>query len=118
MKAENFMDIISDTTARDIEKWARSTLPVYEFMDLKILSCSDGTYSCRVALGENTGNHVGTIHAAFQWAETGRYDFELDSTIRGSDGALVAKATGCFAVRIMDREPTSEEVKPSLENPV
>ena len=51
-----------------IEAWAREHLPVYEFMDLKVLSVSQGVYKCRVPLSENTGNHINTVHAAFQWA--------------------------------------------------
>ena len=53
---------------REIETWAKSNLPVYEFMGLEVTSVSDGVYSCFVPLNANTGNHISTVHAAFQWA--------------------------------------------------
>ncbi len=53
---------------KEIEAWARQQLPVYEFMDLNILSVSGGLYKCFVPLSANTGNHIKTVHAAFQWA--------------------------------------------------
>lgn len=53
---------------KEIEDWAKSNLPVYEFMGLKVTSVSDGVYSCFVPLNANTGNHISTVHAAFQWA--------------------------------------------------
>ena len=56
------------TIENEIEGWARENLPIYEFMDLKVLSVSDGLYKCFVPLSGNTGNHIKTVHAAFQWA--------------------------------------------------
>jgi acyl-coenzyme A thioesterase PaaI-like protein len=56
------------TIEHELEKWARENLPIYEYMDMRITSVSDGLYQCRVPLSENTGNHIGTVHAAFQWA--------------------------------------------------
>ncbi len=56
------------TIEQDIEQWAKSTLPVYEFMDLSVVSVSNGVYQCFVPLTKNTGNHINTVHAAFQWA--------------------------------------------------
>ena len=53
---------------KEVEDWAKSNLPVYEFMGLKVTSVSDGVYSCFVPLNANTGNHISTVHAAFQWA--------------------------------------------------
>ena len=35
-------------------------------------------------------------------ADSGRYDFNLSSTIRNADGEIVAEASGCYAVRHMD----------------
>jgi hypothetical protein len=35
-------------------------------------------------------------------AASGRYDFELSSTIRDANGEVVAEATGCYAVRTME----------------
>ena len=37
-------------------------------MNLKVLSVADGLYKCFVPLSVNTGNHINTGHAAFQWA--------------------------------------------------
>lgn len=147
------------TPENEIEAWAKQNLPVYEFMNLKVLSVSDGLYKCFVPLSVNTGNHVKTVHAAFQWASaeilgglvvlsnrkadkyvpvvknlsiefrqpaltditseaifsmeqveemnaalesTGRYDFELASVIRDSEGKVVAEALGLYAVRTMN----------------
>ena len=53
---------------KEIEAWARKNLPVYEFMDLKVINSSDGLYRCLVPLSKNTTNHIFTVHAAFQWA--------------------------------------------------
>ena len=146
------------TIENEIEGWARENLPIYEFMDLKVLSVSDGLYKCFVPLSGNTGNHIKTVHAAFQWASaeilgglavlstrkedkyvpvvkslsiefkrpaltditsealfsskqvevmntalesTGRYDFDLASVIRDSEGEVVAEALGQYAVRIL-----------------
>ena len=52
----------------ELEQWARKNLPVYEFMDLKVDSVSNGVYRCSVPLTQNTGNHINTVHAALQWA--------------------------------------------------
>ena len=156
MAADNKLNI--ETAERLIESWARSNLPVYEFINLRVDSVSGGVYKCSVPLDANTGNHISTIHAAFQFAAaeilgglvvlcnrtnekyvpvvkslsvefkrpalsgisseasfsdlevdamnrtleaTGRYDFELDSTLRDQHGQVVAQATGCYAVRTM-----------------
>ena len=146
------------TIENQIEDWARENLPIYEFMGLKVLSVSDGLYKCFVPLSDNTGNHIKTVHAAFQWASaeilgglavlstrkddkyvpvvkslsiefkrpaltditseaqfsskqvkvmntalesTGRYDFDLASVIRDSEGEVVAEASGQYAVRTL-----------------
>jgi hypothetical protein len=46
------------TLENKLETWARENLPVYEFMDLKVLSVSQGLYKCLVPMSRNTGNHV------------------------------------------------------------
>jgi len=56
------------TIEQEVEQWAKSTLPIYEFMGLSVVSVSDGVYQCHVPLTKNTGNHINTVHAAFQWA--------------------------------------------------
>ena len=53
---------------QEIEAWAKSNLPIYEYMGLEVTSVSDGIYSCFLPLNPNTGNHIGTVHAAFQFA--------------------------------------------------
>jgi acyl-coenzyme A thioesterase PaaI-like protein len=45
----------------------RALVPVYEHMDLKV-DVADGRYSATLPHGPHTGSHVGTVHAAFQWA--------------------------------------------------
>ena len=146
------------TPENEIEVWARENLPVYEFINLKVLSVSEGLYKCFVPLSVNTGNHINTVHAAFQWASaeilgglivlsnrkddkyvpvvknlsiefkqpartditseamfsleqveemntalesSGRYDFELASVIKDSEGKVVAETLGRYAVRTM-----------------
>ena len=56
------------TIENELEQWAKTNLPIYEYMDLKINSVSNGVYQCSVPLTKNTGNHINTVHAAFQWA--------------------------------------------------
>ncbi|OUS32226.1 hypothetical protein A9Q99_01370 [Gammaproteobacteria bacterium 45_16_T64] len=145
---------------KDIELWAKKYFPVYEFMDLKNISSSHGIYQCFTPLSANTGNHISTIHAAFQWAtaellgglvvlcnrtneryipvvknlhidflapaltgvtstvyfteedvtkmnaaleNSGRYDFELKSEIRGEDDQVVSRTRGNYAVRVFEK---------------
>ncbi|MBN2569308.1 MAG: YiiD C-terminal domain-containing protein [Deltaproteobacteria bacterium] len=59
---------IMSAIEKDIEAWLKSNLPVYDFMDFTIISASNGLYKCLVPLNKNTGNHINTVHAAFQWA--------------------------------------------------
>ena len=66
MAADNKLNI--ETAERLIESWARSNLPIYEFMSLRVNSVSGGVYKCSVPLDANTGNHISTLHAAFQFA--------------------------------------------------
>jgi acyl-coenzyme A thioesterase PaaI-like protein len=56
------------TIESELEDWARENLPIYEFMDLNVLSASKEMYRCFVPLSASTGNHINTVHAAFQWA--------------------------------------------------
>lgn len=56
------------STEREFEQRARSTLPVCEFIDPSVVGVSDGLYQCFVPLTRNTGNHINTVHATFQWA--------------------------------------------------
>jgi acyl-coenzyme A thioesterase PaaI-like protein len=142
----------------ELDDWVRELLPIYDFVGLKVLCVSEGLYKCFVPLSGNTGNHIKTVHAAFQWASaeilgglavlstrkddkyvpvvkglsiefkrpaltditsealftskqvevmnislesTGRYDFELASTLRDSAGEVVAEAIGQYAVRTL-----------------
>lgn len=66
MKADGFkaMGMIE----KELEAWARDALRVYDYMDLEVISVTNGVYQCFVPLNRNTGNHVNTVHAAFQWA--------------------------------------------------
>jgi acyl-coenzyme A thioesterase PaaI-like protein len=144
------------TIESELEDWARGSMPIYDFMGLKVLSVSEGLYKCFVPLTASTGNHIKTVHGVFQWASAevvgglavistrkndkyvpiakslninfkqpaftditaealfsskqaeamnvalesaGRYDFELTSVIRDSEGEVVAEALGHYAVR-------------------
>jgi len=139
-----------------LTQWLKANCPIYEYMDLTINSMSNEFYSCSVPMNAATGNHINTVHAAFQWASAemigglavlacrssesfvpvvrgvnivfkkpatsaivaeahfsdadakkmnealetgGRYDFELDVTIKNTSGEVVAEATGSYAVR-------------------
>jgi acyl-coenzyme A thioesterase PaaI-like protein len=53
---------------KELEEWAKTFMPVYHFMDITVDSVTDGLYRCTVPLNTNTGNHINTVHAAFQWA--------------------------------------------------
>ncbi len=53
---------------RDLETTLRDLLPLYEHIDLKIESASNGVFRCFVPLNERNSNHFKTMHAALQWA--------------------------------------------------
>ncbi len=55
-------------SVEEFDVWAKENCPIYRFMDLKIISVSDGLFSCTVPININTGNHINTVHAAFQLA--------------------------------------------------
>jgi acyl-coenzyme A thioesterase PaaI-like protein len=51
-----------------IERRLRKHLPIYEYMDFKVESASEGVYRCAVPLNAKNENHFHTVHAALQWA--------------------------------------------------
>jgi uncharacterized protein (TIGR00369 family) len=51
-----------------IQSFLRQLIPFYEHLDLSIESARDGVYRCRLPLNDQTRNHLGTVHAAIQWA--------------------------------------------------
>ncbi|WP_447929896.1 YiiD C-terminal domain-containing protein [Sphingopyxis fribergensis] len=51
-----------------IEATLRQLCPLYKHVELSVESAQDGVYRCRVPLNAANGNHLGTVHAAIQWA--------------------------------------------------
>jgi acyl-coenzyme A thioesterase PaaI-like protein len=51
-----------------LQRSLRSDLPLYEYMDLRVESASNGIFRCVVPMIENNVNHFRSIHAALQWA--------------------------------------------------
>lgn len=54
--------------AKQIEATVKQVLPLASFMDVEVLTASEGEYRCKVPLNEKTKNHFNSIHAAIQWA--------------------------------------------------
>ena len=77
----------SVTIEQQLQAWTRENLPVYTFIDLKIISASNGLYQCFLPLTSNIGNHINTVHAAFQWA-TMPYAFSDNSPGIGNISGL------------------------------
>jgi len=57
-----------DSLEAKLQRNLRASLPLYEYMDLRIESASNGIFRCVVPMIENNMNHFRTIHAALQWA--------------------------------------------------
>ena len=51
-----------------IQSFLWKLIPFYEHVELSIESARDGVYRCRLPLNDRTKNHLGTVHAAIQWA--------------------------------------------------
>ena len=62
------MDVETESLESKLQRNLRANLPIYEYMDLRIESASNGIYRCMVPMIENNMNHFRTIHAALQWA--------------------------------------------------
>jgi acyl-coenzyme A thioesterase PaaI-like protein len=56
------------TFEEKVERRLRKDLPIYEYMDFRVESASNGVFRCAVPLNEKNGNHFHTVHAALQWA--------------------------------------------------
>lgn len=57
-----------DSLESKLQRNMRASLPLYEYMDLRIESASNGIFRCAVPMIENNMNHFRSIHAALQWA--------------------------------------------------
>lgn len=53
---------------RELQAWARKTLPLYDYVDITIDSCDDGMYRCSAPLSPRNLNHNEAMHAAVIWA--------------------------------------------------
>jgi hypothetical protein len=68
----------------EIEAWARTNFPVYEFMELRVLSVTEGSYKCFVPLSDIPSEatfpaeRVEAMNAAL--TSSGRYDFAVQVT--------------------------------------
>ncbi len=51
-----------------LEALLRRGFPIYEYVGLEVRAARDGIYRCFVPLRESNLNHIGTVHAAIQWA--------------------------------------------------
>lgn len=52
----------------DVSQWHAMEQNIFQHMGLRFVMESDGTYRTWAPLNDKTGNHVGTFHAAFQFA--------------------------------------------------
>lgn len=52
----------------DIQALLAEHCPLYQHIGLVVESARDGIYRCHVPLDASNGNHLGTVHAAIQWA--------------------------------------------------
>jgi len=53
---------------RDIQELLYRVCPLYAHMGLSVDHAREGLYRCRVPLTPENINHLGTVHAALQWA--------------------------------------------------
>lgn len=53
---------------REIQELLYRVCPLYAHMGLSVEHARDGLYRCRVPLTPENINHLGTVHAALQWA--------------------------------------------------
>lgn len=53
---------------REIQDLLYRVCPLYAHMGLTVEFARDGRYRCRVPLSPQNINHLGTVHAALQWA--------------------------------------------------
>ena len=53
---------------REIQELLYRVCPLYAHMGLSVEHARDGLYRCRVPLSPENINHLGTVHAALQWA--------------------------------------------------
>lgn len=51
-----------------IQALLHQVCPLYEHIGLSVEHARDGVYRCRVPLTPANVNHLGTVHAALQWA--------------------------------------------------
>lgn len=52
----------------DVSDWQTMEQNIFQHMGLRFVMEPDGTYRTWAPLNDKTGNHVGTFHAAFQFA--------------------------------------------------
>jgi len=55
-------------TKRELQAWARDTLPLYDYIDLSIDSVGDGVFRCSAPLSNRNKNGNDSMHAMVIWA--------------------------------------------------
>jgi acyl-coenzyme A thioesterase PaaI-like protein len=59
---------MSGAAEREIQDLLYRVCPLYAHIGLSVEHAHDGLYRCRVPLTSQNINHLGTVHAALQWA--------------------------------------------------
>lgn len=62
------MSAVTATPESQIEALLREVCPLYAHIGLVVEQARDGRYRCRVPMTAANRNHLGTVHAALQWA--------------------------------------------------
>lgn len=62
------MNAVFASPEAEIEALLHKVCPLYEHIGLVVEHARDGEYRCRVPMNPSNANHLGTIHAALQWA--------------------------------------------------
>jgi acyl-coenzyme A thioesterase PaaI-like protein len=62
------MSAVAAAPEAEIEALLREVCPLYAHIGLTVEHARDGVYRCRVPMSAANINHLGTVHAALQWA--------------------------------------------------
>jgi uncharacterized protein (TIGR00369 family) len=64
----NIWSLVMQQTVESIQSLLLELCPLYRHIRLSVESAGNGVYRCRIPLNEQNGNHIGSMHAALQWA--------------------------------------------------
>lgn len=62
------MSAVAESAEAGIEALLHRVCPLYAHVGLSVELARDGRYRCRLPMTAANSNHLGTIHAALQWA--------------------------------------------------